>query len=251
MGPTLLAHAGAGATWQSLVSAVALALVLVVALVASGRVELRSPGDLVLPLAGVAILSSLAPFGSAWLSDWIGWAAPVGTVALLALLVGALTPLRLSVRGPLVYGAAALAVVAAVVLHQPLTVAWHPPPEALPDPGETSVEIVEPADGDQRAPGEVTVEVRVHGGSLGGGRMPTEELPADPTRQGVLEVIAGGERVDVEYDRTCTASDPCETVRFPVELPGGEDVGLQVELLRGDGLPFSPPVLDRVELDVG
>lgn len=230
---------------------VALALALVTVLAALDRLELRSPGDLVLPLAAVAILSSLAPLGDELLSDWIGWAFPVGTVALVALLLAAFTPLRLTTDGVLPYAAAGLAVVGALVLHQPLTVAWHPPLDRLPDPGGAEVAVLEPAEGEQLEPGEADVRVRVVEGSVGGGRVPFEDVPADPTEGGTLEVIVGGERVDVELDQDCPRSDPCREVSFPVELPEGEEVGLQVELLRGDGMPFSPSVIDRVRLDVG
>lgn len=234
-----------------MVTVVALGLVLVTVLVALDRVELRSPGDLVLPLAGVAILSSLAPIAGEWLSDWIGWAFPVGVVAFVSLLLAAFTPLRLATDGVLTYVAAGLAVIGALVLYQPLTVAWHPPPDSLPDPGGTTVTIVEPADGAQLEPGETEVRVRVDDASIGPGRVPVEELSGGRAEQGVLEVVVAGERVDVELDRDCTAADPCDEVTFPVELPGGEDVGLQVEFLRGDGMPFSPAVIDRISLDVG
>lgn len=247
----LLAHAGAGSTWQAMVTVVALGFVLVMLLVALGWLELDSPGDLVLPVAGVAILTSLAPIGDDWLSDWIGWAFPVGVVALVALVLAALTPLRLALDGVLLYAALGVAALAAVLLYQPLTVAWHPPADFLPDPGDTAIEILEPADGAELEPGEITIGVRVENGSIGPGQVTVEEVPSDPTEQGVLELTVGGERVEVDLAGQCPATDPCEQVEVEVGLPAGEEIGLQVELLRGDGMPFSPPVLDRIEVDAG
>jgi hypothetical protein len=233
-----------------MVTVVALGLALVVVLAAFDRLELQAPGDLVLPLAGVAILSSLAPLGDVWLSDWIGWAFPVGVVAFLSLLLAALTPLRLATDGVLLYVATGVAAVGALVLYQPLTLAWHPPPDYLPDPGSTEVAIVDPEEGDQLPAGETTVRVWVVDGTVGPGRVPFDDLPWDPAEQGVLEVTVAGERVEVDLDQECPEANPCSEVTFPVELPEGEDVGLQVEFLRGDGMPFSPGVIDRIVLDV-
>ncbi len=245
----VLAHAGPGSTWQAMVSAVAVGLVLVVVLVAAGRLELRQPGDLVLPLAGVAILSSLAPLGDVWLSDWVGWAFPVGVVALASLLLSAFTPLRLAADGALLYVAGGLAVVGALLLYRPLTLAWHPPPELLPDPGPTAVTILEPTDGAQVEAGDLGVEVAVEQGSIGPGRVLFDDLPWDPAEQGVLEVTVAGDRVEVEPGQDCPAVNPCREVSFTVEVPAGRGVGLQVEFRRGDGMPFSPAVLDRIEVD--
>jgi hypothetical protein len=246
--PHLLAHAGAGSTWQAMVSVVALGLVVVVALAAAGRLELRAPGDLVLPLAAVAILSSLAPLGDRWLSDWIGWAFPLGVVALLGILLAAFTPLRLAADGVLLYVVIGLGVAGAIVLYRPLTIAWHPPADMLPDPGAATIAILEPEEDSPVPAGETTVEVTVDGGSIGPGGVPFEELSADHTEAGALGVEVAGERVPVDLDQACTQDDPCERVSFPVELPAGDEVALRVEFLRGDGMPFGPPVFDRVEL---
>lgn len=250
MPPQLLAHAGAGSTWQAMVTVVALGLVLVAVLAALDRIELAAPGDLILPLAAVAILSSLAPLGDRWLSDWIGWAFPVGVVALLALLLAALTPLELSPGGVLSYVALGLAVAGAILLYRPLTVAWHPAPDYLPEPGGARIEIVEPADGAEVETGQTRVEVAVVDGSIGPGGIPFEDLGADQAEAGFLEVLVAGERVAVELDQDCTQADPCERASFPVDLPAGDEVAVRVEFLRGDGMPFSPSVSDRVELDV-
>ena len=180
----------------------------------------------------------------------MGWSFPVGVIALTSLLLAAFTPLRLATNGGLLYVAAALAVVGAIVLYRPLTLAWHPPAELLPEPGDTEVALLDPLDGDERDAGTTTVAVRVVDGSVGPGRVPFEDLPWNPSEQGVLEATVAGERLEVEPHQTCTESTPCAEVTFDVTLPAGDAVGLQVEFLRGDGMPFSTPVVDRVELEV-
>lgn len=158
--PHVLAHAGSGSTWQAMVTAVALGLALVVVLAALDRIELAAPGDLILPVAAVAILSSLAPLGDRWLSEWIGWALPVGAVALVALLLAALTSLDLSPGGLLLYLALGLAVAGTIVLYRPLTVALHASPDGPPEAGDARLEILEPADG-ATEDGETRVELDV------------------------------------------------------------------------------------------
>jgi hypothetical protein len=245
----LLAHAGPGSTWQAMVVVVSVGLAIVFLLTALGRVVIARLDDLVLPLAAVAIVSSLAPLADEWLSDWIGWAFPVGVVMLVALLLTATTPMELAPDGLLVYAAAGLAVAGAVVLHQPLTVAWHPPPDLLPEQGDAQVAIVGPEGGTTVEAGTTVVEVAVTGGSIGPGGLALEDLPADPEEAGALDVTVDGNRVPVALEQECTLDEPCSEVSFPVELEPGH-VRLRVELTRGDGMPFAPSNVDSVELTV-
>jgi hypothetical protein len=245
----VLAHAGPGSTWQAMLVVVSLGLAVVLLLTVLGRLEISRPDDLVLPLAAVAIVSSLAPLGDAWLSDWIGWAFPIGVVMLVTLVLAAVTPLDLAPDGLLVYAAAGLAVAGALVLHQPLTIAWHPPPDLLPARGDAEVAIVAPEDGGVVPAGTTSVEVSVTDGSIGPGGLDFEDLPADFEEAGALDVAVDGERVPVELDQDCTREDPCSQVSFPVRLPRGE-VRLRVEFNRGDGMPFAPTNSDTVELTV-
>ncbi|MTV23964.1 M23 family metallopeptidase [Nitriliruptoraceae bacterium ZYF776] len=245
----LLAHAGEGHTWQALLVVAALGLVVVVATAVAGRLTVDSVDDLVLPIASILIVSALAPLGSEVLSDWVGWAFPPGVVALVALLVAATTPLELRVTSPLFVGTAVLAVVGALVLHGPITRAWHPPEEFLPEAGDLEVEIVSPVDGDPLTAGPVEVTVRVVGGSIGPeGFTVTEQLPADPAEAGTLLAQLDGQPVEVAFDTPCTLAAPCDEVTFAVEVPPGLH-DLRVEFTRGDGVPFSPLVLDRVTLE--
>jgi hypothetical protein len=252
---TLLAHVGPGSTWQAMVVVAAVVLALAVAAAALGYLRVARPDDLVVPLAAAAIASSVGPLADGWLSDGIGWALPIGVVALAALLLAALTPLALRLPAPLPIGSVALAGVGAVLLHAPLTVALHPPAEVLPLSDDAEVAIVAPADGATVPAGEVAVVVAVTGGSVGPGGLPVDALPTDPEEAGDLAVAlaavrddgsaAPQERLAVTYAEACTVAAPCTEVRFAVPVEPGT-WRLTVELTRGDGTPLAPFVRDRV-----
>jgi hypothetical protein len=239
-----LAHAGPGSTWQAAVVVASVALALCVALAATGRLLVREPGDLLVPLAGSAILASLGPLGHTWLSDAVGWAIPLGVVALLVLLLGALTPLEVAPASPLVLGAVALAAVTMVMLYRPLTIALHPPPDMLPLRDDSEVRIVTPDDGTTVGTGDLPVTVEVTGGSIGPVTSDLEDLTLDPEEAGSLAVFVDGDRVPVEWDG-CTVSDPCRSVDITVPVAAGER-RITVEFVRGDGTPFAPTVVDRI-----
>ncbi|GGI06574.1 hypothetical protein [Egicoccus halophilus] len=244
-----VAHAGPGSTWQALLTAISLGLVVVAVLAVLGRLRVRSPDDLVLPLAAVAVLSSLAPLADYWLSDWIGWAFPIGVTVLVGLVTAALTPLELDARSPLTWAVVAVAAVGAVVLYRPLTVAWHPPPDYLPLASDAEVEILVPQDGAVIEAGTLQVAVSVAGGSIGPGNAALEDLPPDAEEAGGLTVTLNGERVVVDYLEDCTVVAPCGSVTFPIELEAGSHT-LHVEFTRGDGVPLAPMVTDRAEFEV-
>lgn len=247
--PWLLAHDGPGATWQALLVVVALGLVVIVGMAVAGRLQVERPDDLVLPLASVAIASSLAPLGSAVLSDWIGWAFPVGVVMLLTLVVAATTSLTLQPRSPLPWGGLVVAVIGAALLYQPLTVAWHPPPDFLPLADDVEITITSPEDGATVRGDTATVEVTVTGGSIAEGFIDVEEIGPDPEEGGVLVVAVDGTTVEPDYDQECTRRAACTEVSFPIELERGER-RVRVEFRRADGAPFTPLVTDAVALTV-
>lgn len=242
----LLAHAGEGATWQSLVVVFGLGLAAVVLLAIAGRVTIEGPDDLVLPIAGIAIVSSLAPLGSEWLSDWIGWAFPIGVVALVMVMLAAFTPFELSARSPFPYGGIAIAAIGAVSLHQPITLAWHPPPDFLPIADDVEVTITSPDDGGDVSAGELMVSVRIDGGSVQADLVALERLPADPEEAGHLGVTVDGQSFEAAFAEDCTIEAPCTEVTFPVDVESGERT-IAVEFRRGDGAPMTPLVTDRVE----
>jgi hypothetical protein len=257
-GSFLLAHAGPGSTWQSMVVVAGIVLTGFLLAAGIGRLTVTTPDDLVVPLASTAIISSLGTIGHEWVSDGIGWALPLAVVSLLTLLMAAFTGSDLRFPSPLPMGAVALAGVGAVVLYQPLTIALHPPGEVLPLSDDAAVAIVEPSDGAAvEHPTRVTVEVT--GGSLGPGRVPLDELPEDPEEAGTLSVaieevrdddtLTQQQLVDVEYEEICTVAEPCERVSFELDPPPGT-YELTVEFVRGDGMPLAPFVRDRITFTV-
>jgi len=250
--PLVLAHAGPGATWQAMVVAAAVVLGGVVLAAGLGVVVVRRPGDLVSPLAGAALAAGLAVLVSEVVSDWIGWGLPLGAVALVTLLLGAVAGLDLRFPAPLPMGAAALAGVGAWLLAPPLTVALHPPPEILPLSDDAALTIVTPVAAEEVAAGPVPVTVSVDGGSIGPGDAMLEDLPDDPEEAGELTVAieqvrddgaSPQRRVKVELPG-CTLVRPCERVMFEVPVGAGT-WELTVDLHRGDGTPLAPPVRAR------
>ncbi|WP_052666641.1 hypothetical protein [Nitriliruptor alkaliphilus] len=246
--PLVLAHAGEGATWQALLVVASLGLAVVFVLAVVGRVQLGQADDLVLPLAGVAIASSLAPLGSAWLSDWVGWAFPVGVVVLVALLLVAMTPLEFGPTSPITYGTLALAVICAALLYNPITQAWHPPADFLPLADDSEVVITGPADGDTVDAGEIEVTVYVTGGSLQSDLLAVDQLPDDPEEAGHLAVAVDGRVISPRFAERCTVDAPCTEVSFPITVEPGER-RLVVEFRRGDGAPLTPLVTDAVTFE--
>lgn len=126
----LLAHAGGVGALLSLVVVLSAGVAVVFGAVAVGRVRLGSGDDLILPLASVAVVSSAAPLLGDLLSDVAAPAAPAGAVLLVALLLGAFTPLDLR-RPPVALAALVGAVLAAVLLGPPLAEGpWRERPES-------------------------------------------------------------------------------------------------------------------------
>jgi hypothetical protein len=244
---TFLAHAGEGASWQALLTTISLGLVVVLVLVLLGRIRLESPGDLILPLAAVAIVSSLAPTVSATLSDWVGWAFPIGVVVLVGLVVAAATPLTLGWTTPLTLAVVLLAAGGSVGLHDSLSRAWHPTPETLPLADDGEVTIASPSDDSTVPAGDVDVVIEVTGATVGpGGTL--DSPPDDPEELGRLRVFLDGVEVATPAAETCTVEQPCTTLTYPLELdPGAHNV--IVEYLRHDGIPLSPAVFDRVTVE--
>lgn len=124
-GAPVLAHAGPGSAWQAMVVVAAVILAGFVVAAAMGRYDVGRPDDLVVPLATAAVLSGLAPVVHEVVSDAFAWSLPVGVVALAALVVAALTPLRLRWPSPLAIGALVVAAVGVAALGPPLAEQLH------------------------------------------------------------------------------------------------------------------------------
>lgn len=241
-----LAHAGEGATWQALLTTVAIGLGIVFLLAVADRIRIGTMGDLVLPLAAVAILSSLAPAASATLSDWAGYAVPAGAVLLLALILAGATDLDLGWTSPLAIGAVVLAVAASLLLGSDLSRAWHPPADTLPRSDDAALTIVEPEDGATLTGEELVVRVELSGGTIGPSDLASEEQPDDPEELGRVRLFIDGMEVTSAPEEECTVEQPCTSVTYRLDAlePGAHSV--IAEFVRGDGVPLAPSVFDRI-----
>ncbi len=243
-----LAHAGAGAGWQALLTVISIGVGVLFLLHLFGRLQLAEPGDLVVPLSAVAVISALSPVASDTLSDWVGYAVPAGAVALIALVLVTTSPMQLRGAPALIGGFLLVAVVASVAAGPALTRAWHPrtDPFDLPVAVDAAIEIVEPADGAELTAGTVRVVVAVAGGSVGPVAMTPEEAPNDLEELGQVSLFLDGiRRIDpIDQDR-CTLERPCTTLTFEFEAEAGEHT-IDAEFLAWNRFPFSPPVTDRI-----
>lgn len=256
----VLGHAGPGSTWQAMVVVAGVVLAGTVIAAGLGLVSIASMDDLVVPLAGAAIVSSLGALGHEFISDGIGWGLPVAVVATSTLLLGAATSLDLRFPAPLPMAALALGAVAGVVLYPPLTVALHPPPELVPLSDNAAIIVDAPDDGAQLPAGAVDLRVRITEGSFGPAEpVPLEQLPADPEEAASLEVVIdrmvdgeAAERTVVvpTYAETCTIEAPCTEVSFAIDLDDPGTYRISVDLTRGDGVALSPEVRDRITVTV-
>ena len=241
-----LAHAGEGATWQALLTLLALGLVLVVVLVAFRVLTVDEPGDLILPLAGTAVLASLSGATSTVLSDWVGWAFPIGVVALITLLAVALSPLELSPTSPVLWGAVVVGTIAALVLQGPITRAWHPTTVGLDNAqlDDLAVDITRPEDGATVPSGTIELVVEATGGSLGEGFVETG-APADPEELVGLTItivsLETGANESFEGDPVEECTDGCDAATYEVPLEEPGEWTIFVEAKTADTRAFTAP----------
>lgn len=245
-----LAHAGEGATWQALLTTIALGLGIVFVLVLLDWIELTSMGDLVLPLAAVAILSSLSPALSESLSDWVGWAAPAGLVALLALVLAAGTDLEIGWTSPLAIGAVVLAVAGSLLLGSDLNNQWHATAPTLPLSDDATLTIVEPEDQATVSGDTLVVRIELEGGTVGPGDLTEDELPDDPEELGRVRLFVDGTEPGASPEEDCTVESPCTTLTYRLEDVAAGAHSIIAEFVRGDGVPLAPSVFDRTGITV-
>ncbi len=243
----MLAHAGAGATWQAMLVLLSVGAIVVLGLAVAGVVTVDEPGDLVLPLAGSAVLASLSGATSSLLSDWVGWAFPLGLAALAALVLATTTSWTLSPRSPLVIGAVVVGLVAAVTLHTRIEDSWHPTGTGVGAAWtDAELTLVSPTDGDAVAIGEVDVVVAVTGGSIGpgGGADAAQAGGGDPEEFGMVRVFVDGRLATGPDDDPVAPREDCARgcaeATYPVELERGQHV-LSLEFLSADGQSFDTP----------
>lgn len=239
----VLAHAGAGATWQALLVLASFGTVAILLLAAFGKLTLEEPGDLVLPLAASAVLASLSGATSEVLSDWVGWWFPLGLSALVAIVVAATTSRTLRPTSPLLLGAVVVGLVASLTLHTTIEDSWHPTTTGTGAAWtDVQLTLVQPVEGDTTAIGAVDIVVQVTGGTIGG--------PAgdDPEEGGVVRVFVdgrlatGGDGRPVAPVEDCTSG--CTEATYPVELERGVHV-LSLEFLTSAGQSFDTPTGER------
>lgn len=237
----VLAHAGEDATWQALLTLLSIGLVVVFLLTLLGKLQFERPDDLVLPLAGVAILASLSGAVSNTLSDWVGWAFPIGVTLLVALVLAALTPLEIKPLAPLGVGAIAVAVVAAVALHAPIARTWHPVTFASTE--SVAAIILSPDDGATVTTGEVDLQVAVRGNWRIG--VPN----ASGERLGLIRVFVNGFEVEgVSPAERCATG--CTEATYPITLDEPGDHRVQAEFVALDGTQFVSTTFDSITLSV-
>lgn len=240
----LLAHAGAGATWQALLVLASFGLVAVFLLAVFGVLTLDEPGDLVLPLAGSAVLASLSGATSGFLSDWVGWWFPLGVAALVAVVLAATTRLRLSPTSPLAIAAVVLGLVASFTLHTTIEDAWHPTGSGIGARWQdASLQLVQPTDGSTVAVGPVEVVVEILGGTIAA---EPGEVPADnPEEGGLVQVYVDGSLVTGADGQPLAPVEDCIggcfRATYPIELDRGVHV-LSLEFVTADGQSFDTPV---------
>lgn len=243
----ILAHSGHGAEWQSVLTLMAIGLGVVLILLLIGRLEIEEGGDLVVPLALVALLAAAAPVASDTLSDLSPWAFPVGVVVLIGLIVHATTTVDLTSAVPL--GAVVLIAAGAAVGAGPaLTDAWIPQAGVLPIADDAVITILSPQEGATVEGTEVTFEVDLTGATLG----PIEldgDPPSDPEELGHLHLTIDGVVVERDVFDDCTREQPCTGGTFTHELePGIHRIFL--EFVDHRHLPFQPSVVDGVTIEV-
>lgn len=257
--PVPLAHAGTGATWQALLALVGIGLVLVVILAVTGVVTMETPGDLILPLAAVAILASLSGAATSTLSDWIWWAFPIGVVSLVGLVIASTTPLDIGGFTNLLVGIVVLSALSVLIFDAPITRAWHPVPLALDiqtyPAGDLKVQLVSLDEGDTVPAGDLSLKVKVSGGTFVEGPTTITQdgqarLP-DPAEDGYVQVFVDGVAIfdddgaPLRPDEDCSAG--CTTATFTIRDVAAGTHRAIIELRAADRLAFSPSLFQQAQ----
>lgn len=269
----LLAHIGVSDNpWIGVLTVSAWVLLVVLALHVARRLELDSPGDLLLPFAAVVLVAGLTGSLGDAINDQGPWAVPLGLVALVALLVAAFSDVSLRLFNRALTVTAVAAVVSVAVLMPVLeyaffgdgtddaftlaAVTWYwedgygQERDALllpePDDAQVTAEVVEPLDDD----GRFAVRVTLQGASFNDNR---SVGVADDPEEGVLAKFPVGPVVlNPPVPQDCAEQERCTEAVFELTLPPGisqdPPTELEVELLTSDGRPFAPPVLARYSL---
>lgn len=254
-----VAHAGDGATWQALLALLGLGLAVVLVLAVVGVVSIDTPGDLILPLAAVAVLASLSGAATSTLSDWIWWAFPLGVVALIGLVLAATTPLQISGATPLLAGIVVVTALSVVIFDDPITRAWHPQPLAVDiqayPAGDLELRLTSLAEDDTVPAGDLTIEVELAGGTFV--NAPTADSSdgqtslADPTAGGYVQVFLDGVALfdedggPLRPNEDCAAGCTSASYTIP-DVPAGTHRAI-IELRAADRLAFTLSVFEQAQ----
>lgn len=236
-------------TWEAMVVIATIGLVMMCGLLLVGWLTLNSASDLVVPAAATLVVTGIAA-GSlrTTVGDWFPWAAPVGAVLLVGLVVAATTRLELSswvLGGPIAVAAVAAALIIGPVLRsEPAQPAF-----TLAASDDASLAFVGMEDGAELVAGRHVVTVGVTGGSIGPAVVPVDAQPDDPEELGHVRLYVGAELVPTVNDRGCTVDNPCRSVTFEVSLDPGAHL-LVAEFLSANGLPLSPSVTASLQVVV-
>ena len=248
----LLAHIGSpNNPWIGVMTVSAWVLIVVFVLVASRRIQLDAPGDLLLPLAAVVLVAGLTGSLGDAITDQGPWAVPAGLVALGGLLVGAFRGVSYSWSTRSTWGVLGSAVLASVLLYSPLDSLWFPSDasgEPLPvlQDARVTAEVLDPLGDDGSLSVRVSLENATFGSTIFGTR------PDDPETELVPRFQVGPVYLTPPIPPECVEADECIEATFELTLPPSlvQDPpdSLVVELLTADGLPFAPPLQTRFEV---
>ena len=243
-----LAHSGPGASWQALLFVATLGVTILAVLAWRGQVPVRSFDDLVLPLAGIAIASSLAPVADEVLSDLVGWFLPSGAAALVLLVAYATWEAGDHARrnaGTVLLG---IGVVGSILFGSAIGRSVHPPLDDALFPDDVAIAITAPSGG-ATATSPVEVVVEVTGGSVGAPEDVDEVVSDDPEENGFVVLFVDGAIVEQPPAGSCTRDEPCTTLTWSLDVEPG-DRRVQVEFRPSGGRAFTSAVFDSVQLTV-
>lgn len=243
-----LAHSGPGASWQALLFVLTLGVTVLGVLAWLGRVRVDTYDDLVLPFAGIAIASSIAPVADEVLSDLVGWFLPTGVAALVVLLVYAARQLSPETRRNLGTTMLGIGVVGSVVFGSAIGRAVHPPAEDALFPDDVVIAVVAPED-DAVASSPVEVVVEVTGGTVVATEAAGEQLSDDPEELGFVVLFLDGRLVETPPAETCSADAPCTSLTWTLEVEPGEH-RLDAEFRPNGGRLFTQAIFDTATFAV-
>lgn len=235
--------------WIPLLTVGGIAVIVVHVLVATGRLQIEEPGDLLLPGASVVLAAGLA--GSLASADWLldqgPWVVPAALVVIVALVVVAVTD-RVEIgpgAGRTTAAVTGLALVAGVAAFGPLDDAWfgEEPTVFAVEPGdaEVTLSLVDTSDD-----GVLRVVVELTGGTIGD-NVPRATRPDDPEREMFVKFLLDGQVAFPSVPTTCASDPDCTSAEFQLRHdPDEPPREVTVELLTADQVPFTSSLTDTL-----